>query len=85
MTFFADLTPHTYVRTASAAVDVGWLDASRPFERLRERGNGQIRVKGPNGTCYAAPALISHYVEIHEYKPPAEFIEAVVNGTPLRE
>lgn len=43
----------------------------------RARGNGEIRVAGVNGLTYAAPVLISHYVEKHNYLPPVEFIEAV--------
>jgi hypothetical protein len=27
---------------------------------------------------YAAPELVPHYVEVHRYLPPAEYIEAVV-------
>lgn len=125
MTFFADLTPHTYVRTKQSALNVGWLDASTPFPigdtpapfriRLKQlcqqpiylhrgfhechfcsgiaptrapaetRGNGQIRVQDASGTCYAAPALVWHYVEAHRYNPPAQFIEAVLTGTVVGE
>ena len=28
---------------------------------------------------YACPALITHYIEKHQYLPPVEFIEAVLN------
>lgn len=28
---------------------------------------------------YACPALIIHYIEKHQYRPPDEFIEAVLN------
>lgn len=42
------------------------------------RGNGEIRVPGMH-VMYAAPAMISHYVEAHYYKPPDEFIRAVLN------
>jgi len=41
------------------------------------RGNGEIRVPG-NLVLYAAPALIYHYVVEHDYKPPQEFIDAVM-------
>jgi hypothetical protein len=40
----------------------------------------QIRVFGDNGTVYAAPNLIYHYVLTHHYRPPDEFIEALRNG-----
>jgi hypothetical protein len=32
MSYFADMTPHTYTRTGlSSALNIGWLDASFPF------------------------------------------------------
>jgi hypothetical protein len=40
------------------------------------RGYGEFAVPG-KGVAYVAPTLISHYVEVHAYKPPPEFIEAV--------
>ncbi len=42
-------------------------------------GDGEIRVIGESA-IYAAPTLIYHYVVEHQYKPPAEFIEAVLMG-----
>ena len=44
-------------------------------------GNGEIRVRG-EGLVYAAPALIYHYVVDHNYRPPDEFIAAVLDGDP---
>jgi hypothetical protein len=44
-------------------------------------GDGEIRVLGKSA-IYAAPALIYHYVVEHKYKPPAEFIEAILVGEP---
>ena len=41
-------------------------------------GNGEIRVPGLGGVVYAAPVLIAHYVEVHHYLPPAEFVDAVM-------
>ena len=29
---------------------------------------------------YAAPNLIYHYVAVHHYSPPEEFVEAVLHG-----
>lgn len=49
---------------------------SRPNDA---RGSGEIRVKGIN-CVYAAPVMIYHYVRVHGYKPPQEFIEAVISG-----
>ncbi len=44
-------------------------------------GDGEIRVRGKLAV-YAAPALIHHYVAQHQYRPPDEFIEAVLTGEP---
>jgi hypothetical protein len=41
-------------------------------------GFGEIRVEGRNGVRYAAPDMIVHYVLEDGYRPPEEFIEAVV-------
>ncbi|MET9520042.1 hypothetical protein [Streptomyces sp. NPDC002994] len=41
------------------------------------RGSAEIRVIG-EGVVYAAPELIAHYVEAHNYAPPAEFVRAVL-------
>jgi hypothetical protein len=42
-------------------------------------GNGQIRVFGRNGVWYAAPTMVHHYVVVHQYQPPPEFVDAVLN------
>jgi hypothetical protein len=42
-------------------------------------GNWEIWIPGPNGTVFASPGLISHYVGIHGYCPPVEFINAVMD------
>ena len=62
-----------------------------PARRLREdirlneapdvaHGNGEIWLTTPDGTNYAAPALIGHYIDAHEYLPPAAFIDAARLG-----
>ncbi len=43
-------------------------------------GDGEIRVLGKSA-IYSAPTLIYHYVSEHQYKPPTEFIEAVLTGS----
>lgn len=40
-------------------------------------GNAEIHVRGDDSKIYVAPTLIYHYVSVHEYLPPAAFIEAV--------
>jgi hypothetical protein len=42
--------------------------------------NGEIRVSG-DGVIFAAPVLIVHYIEVHNYLPPGEFLEAVEEAT----
>ncbi|MDY7091647.1 MAG: hypothetical protein SX243_01610 [Acidobacteriota bacterium] len=48
-------------------------------------GNGQIRVLGQNGVWYSAPTMVHHYVTKHNYKPPEEFVEAVLNPKRIAE
>jgi len=119
MSYFADLTLHTYTPTNRFSVlNVGWLDAAFTFpqgqtdstfrESLRalcehpillhrgfhvcqfcspavskqqspKIGNGQIRVKGKDDVWYAAPTMVHHYVSVHQYQPPAAFVDAVLN------
>jgi hypothetical protein len=43
-------------------------------------GDAEIRVLGEAGKIYAAPNLIYHYVTVHGYQPPEEFVRAVLTG-----
>jgi|SRR5580765_6924418 len=43
--------------------------------------SAEIRVQGEDGQWYAAPRMIAHYVEVHGYRPPDEFVEAVMKDT----
>lgn len=43
-------------------------------------GTSEIRVFSPDGTIYAAPTLIYHYVLQHNYRPPDEFMNALRVG-----
>ena len=53
--------------------------------RDKPHGSAEIRVRG-EGRVYAAPELVYHYVVIHNYLPPEEFIAAVLNSDqPLAE
>jgi hypothetical protein len=45
-----------------------------------ELGYEEIRAFGRQGRVFAAPNLIFHYVTKHCYKPPEEFIDAVLHG-----
>jgi hypothetical protein len=51
----------------------GLLLSTAPEEIL---GNGEIHVPGQAGITYVAPVLIRHYVEMHQYAPPAAFVQA---------
>jgi len=51
----------------------GMLWSTAPEEIL---GNGEIHVSGQDGIKYVAPVLIRHYVEVHQYSPPAAFVQA---------
>ncbi|MDJ0756123.1 MAG: hypothetical protein QNJ45_21520 [Ardenticatenaceae bacterium] len=42
-------------------------------------GGGEIRVIG-HEEIFAAPDLILHYVVVHQYQPPPEFVSAVMHG-----
>ena len=46
-------------------------------------GSGEIRVIGDDGTRFAAPVMIHHYVSDHGYRPPDAFIAAVLRNTGL--
>ena len=51
------------------------LSADR-FSRKVALGDGEIRVRG-QGIVHASPDLIYHYVEVHGYRPPDEFISCL--------
>lgn len=46
-------------------------------------GASNVYVPG-DGVIYVAPSLIAHYVDAHEYQPPAEFVDAVLRCPPMR-
>jgi hypothetical protein len=56
---------------------------ARPCPLCRQQvpglGRGEVRAIGDED-IYAAPDLIHHYVAIHNYRPPPEFIQAVMRG-----
>jgi hypothetical protein len=43
-------------------------------------GTSEIRVFAKDGVIYAAPTLIYHYVFVHHYRPPDEFVRALREG-----
>jgi len=59
-----------------AASSISMISMTVDGDEIR-LGNGEIRVPGANGVMYAAPTLICHYIDKHEYSPPQEFLDAV--------
>ncbi len=49
------------------------------WDPISPLGSSEIRVIGP-ASIYAAPVMIYHYVVVHSYRPPDEFIEAVMTS-----
>lgn len=47
---------------------------------MEQLGTAEIRVFARDSKVFAAPNLILHYVCDHGYKPPDEFIQAVLRG-----
>ncbi|WP_394844963.1 hypothetical protein LZC95_48920 [Pendulispora brunnea] len=47
------------------------------------QGQAEIRAVGADGTPFAAPSLIHHYVTVHRYQPPVVFIAAVMRSAHL--
>lgn len=43
----------------------------------RASGNGELWIRGAADRVYAAPSLISHYVNAHQYRPPIELLDAL--------
>ncbi len=44
-------------------------------------GSALFRVVSKSGQAYIAPTLIVHYITEHQYRPPDEYLEAVVGMT----
>jgi hypothetical protein len=64
-----------------AAPHPHWVHASRHGINLT-LGSSEIRVFSHDGRVYAAPNLIYHYVHIHHYKPPDEFLSGLKESLP---
>ncbi len=76
------LSEHT-LQTSSMAEACGLGCGRVPAFTLNEQtiqlGQAEIRVLGEDD-IFAAPTLIYHYVTAHNYRPPEEFIQAVLKG-----
>jgi hypothetical protein len=60
-----------------AALRVGGSWVRAPFGDY-VTGHGEAHIAGPDGVRFASPDMIAHYVQIHEYLPPADFVQAVL-------
>ena len=52
-------------------------------EESSAKGSAEIRAVGLDGTRYAAPTLVHHYVTAHGYQPPLAFVDAVMRVAAL--
>lgn len=79
-----DLCPNAPQRTGTPVVwqEPGAVDSASLTATV---GGAELYVPG-NGLVYIAPSMILHYILSHDYCPPPEFAEAVLNspkvGTP---
>jgi len=48
-------------------------------DKRRILGASEIWLPGKNGIYFAAPSLVIHYIFMHNYSPPAEYIQAVLD------
>jgi hypothetical protein len=55
------------------------IRAARNHEE-RPLGSAEIRAFSNRGAIFAAPNLIYHYMSVHGYRPPDEFIEELSEG-----
>src|SRR6516165_1689908 len=69
------------IHTCEFCSGVATYQAKRNEETLL-LGSTEIRVFSGRGHIYAAPTLIYHYVSVHHYAPPDEFLRALNEGPP---
>jgi hypothetical protein len=46
-------------------------------------GTGEYRYYSRKGEVYSAPAMVLHYIAVHGYRPPQEFLDCVHETDPL--
>jgi hypothetical protein len=59
--------------------DVGYPITAQVEEDAVYLGGSEIRVVAATGEWLISPDLVLHYVTAHSYRPPDEFIEAVMS------
>ncbi|WP_416873889.1 hypothetical protein [Kitasatospora sp. SC0581] len=75
--FTAKLRAVQQVQWMNVCLGLHDCDLCPPGDEYPE-GNGEIRIPGAPPIAYAAPFLITHYITAHDYRPPTEFIDAVM-------
>ncbi len=64
---------------AGETVGAWLLGTPAPGSNMRGvMGNGELWVPSAGSVVYVAPVLVAHYVEVHSYLPPQEFMDAVL-------
>ena len=56
----------------------GLHECSLCVEDVKARGYQNLFIPG-DGVLYVCPEMILHYIKIHQYQPPDEFCNAVLN------
>ena len=54
------------------------VDAPRSKRGVAFLGNAEVHVRLVDGRVLAAPTLIVHYIDAHDYLPPDEFVRALL-------
>ncbi|MFE2601035.1 hypothetical protein ACFXCZ_31850 [Streptomyces sp. NPDC059396] len=58
----------------------GVATSDQIFEVEFRLGSAEIHAISRNGEVFSAPNLIYHYIDRHGYRPPREFVQAIIDG-----
>lgn len=70
-----------YHRCGLCLQSAAWPTACELNGRQILLGSAEIHVPGTMDRLFVAPDMIYHYVAVHGYMPPTEFIDAVMKST----
>jgi hypothetical protein len=76
-------TPAGFLKKVQRLIDGGWVPVASAGAHTCELCQADPAINASNvlvpthDLLYVAPAMLVHYVRLHRYKPPAEFVEAV--------
>lgn len=88
---FEPYTPGSIPPAQRAKLDELLMDPWNPFNYLGSHlcecgrspeGYNNLFIPSPRGV-YASPELIDHYIDLHTYRPPDEFLEALEACPPM--